>query len=106
MNIVIYLLTIFIYNSLVLSNAMNTKIQLVDTDKYDSLDNEQKHIIFSFDKTTYGISPKKFILCKEGVYIIFDKEGKVKDVYMLIPWNEYEYDDLTRTTIITNFEDC
>ena len=77
------------YNSLLLSNVMNTTIQLVDTDKYDSLDNEQKNIIFNFNKT-YCIIPIKYILCKEGVYKIIDKEGKVKDGCKFIPWNVYD----------------
>ena len=53
------------YNSLVISNAINTKVNLINVEYYNTLDDDSKHHIYE-----YYNKKCNYIFTKNGLYVI------------------------------------
>ena len=72
------------YNSLIISKLVNKQIFLLELCRYDEFDFEYKLQLY------HDYDDHNYILVKEGVYKIFDKEGNVEDVCEFIHWDEFD----------------
>ena len=60
------------YNSLVISNVINTKVILINVDYYNQLEHDIKYVIYAENKDNYNYN---YILDKNGVYRLIYNAG-------------------------------
>ena len=82
----------FKYNSLIVSNAINTNVNIINIECYNTLDIGIKYIIYASNKYDYN-----FILDKDGLYILSGIFYRSADCF--IDWKDCDinkkYDILT-----------
>ena len=72
------------YNSLIISNAINTNVNLIDVEYYNNLDDDSKYHIYE-----YYNKKCNYIFTKNGLYVIRVDDIRLRFDVVFFSWEYY-----------------